>query len=292
MLDRRAFIGTAASGLLAATFSTFGQQPLAKVYRIGYLGSQRASDYTERLERLQADLRELGYVGNRNIVIEFRSAEGRYDRLSELAAELVALKVDVIVTEGPQSALAAQHVSTTTPIVVGNVGDAVKSGLVASFAKPGGNITGISFLAEELTAKRVELLKQAKPSIAKIGVLVRPTNPVFVQILAAARSEAERNGVQIEPVEVRDASELERAFSTVERRGIDAILVHTDSMFYARGESCRSGRQPSDCFGRLLGFCEGWRLDRVWLKPYKQLSADRSHGGQAPQRCEAGRYAH
>ncbi len=177
--DRRAFIGTAASGLLAAAFSAFGQQLLPKVYRIGYLGTQRASDYKERLERLQTNLRELGCVENRNIVIELRSAEGREDRLPELAAELVALKVDVIVTEGPLSALIAQHVTATTPIVVGNVGDAVKSGLVASFAKPGRNIRGMSFLADE----------------------------------------------------------LESAFSTVERRGIDAILVHTDALFYARGGS-------------------------------------------------------
>jgi putative ABC transport system substrate-binding protein len=237
MPDRRAFIGTVASGLIAAAFSAFGQQPLAKAYRIGYLGSMWASDYPERLERLRANLRELGYVGNRDVVIEVRAAEGRYDRLPELAAELVALKVDVIIAEGPISALAAQQVTTTTPIVVGNAGNAVKSGLVASLAKPGGNITGMSFLLQELTAKRLELLKQAKPSIAKVGVLVNPSNPVFVQILAAARGEAERDGVQIEPVAARNAGAFDGAFSTVERRGIDAILVHNDSLFYARGES-------------------------------------------------------
>jgi len=237
MPDRRAFIGTAAGGLLAAAFSAFGQQPLPKVYRIGYLGTQRASDYKAQLEVLRMSLRELGYVENRNIVIEFRSAEGRYDRIPELAAELIALKVDAIVVEGPLSAHAVQHVSTTMPIVVGNVGDAIKAGLAASYAKPGGNITGMSFLAEELTVKRLELLKQAKPSIAKVAVLVRPANPVFVQILATARGEAERNRVQIEPIEVRDASELESAFSTAERRGVDAMLVHNDTLFYHRAES-------------------------------------------------------
>jgi putative ABC transport system substrate-binding protein len=189
------------------------------------------------LERLQANLRELGYVGNRNIVIEVRPAEGRYDRLPELAAELVALKVDVIIAEGPISALAAQHVTTTTPIVVGNAGNAVKSGLVASLAKPGGNITGMSFLLEELTAKRLELLKQAKPSIAKVAVLTRPVNPAFVQVLRVLRSEAERNIVQIEPIEVRDASELESAFSTLATRGFDAIFLHSDAVFFAHAES-------------------------------------------------------
>jgi putative tryptophan/tyrosine transport system substrate-binding protein len=236
VIDRRTFIGTA-GGLLAAPFAALSQQPLPKVYRIGYLGTQRASDYEARLEALRMGLRELGYVEKRNIVIEFRAAEGNYDRLPELAAELVALKVDVIVVEGISTALAAKNATTTTPIVVGNVGNAVNSGLVASYAKPGGNITGMSFLAEELTAKRLELLKQAKPSIAKVGVLVRPANPVFVQIVATARGEAERNRVQIEPVEVRDASELESAFSTLERRGVDAILVHSDALFTHRAES-------------------------------------------------------
>ena len=236
-MDRRTFIGSVALGIAAAPFAAFGQQPLAKVYRIGYVGPQRASDYEARLEALRMGLRELGYVENRNIVIEFRAAEGNYDRLAELAAELVALKVDVIVVEGPTSALAAQHVTTTTPIVVANVGNAVNSGLVASYAKPGGNITGMSFLLEELTAKRLELLKQAKPSIAKVGVLVHPANPVFVQILAVARSEAERDGVQIERVEVRDANALEGAFSTLATRSVDAILVHSDGLFYAHAKS-------------------------------------------------------
>jgi len=236
-MDRRIFISAAAGGLLVVPFSAFGQQSLASVYRVGYLGSQRASDYETRLERLRMGLRDLGYVENRNLVIEFRSAEGKYDRLPELAAELVALKVGVIVVEGPTSALAVQQVTTTTPIVIANVGNAVSSGLIASYAKPGGNIKGMSFLLEELTAKRLDLLKQAKPSIAKVAVLVRPANPAFVQVLAAARSEAERNGVQLERVEIRDADALQGAFSTVERRGIDAILVHTDSLFSAHAES-------------------------------------------------------
>jgi putative ABC transport system substrate-binding protein len=235
MMDRRTFI--VALGIAAAPFAALGQQPLAKVYRIGFLGTQRASDYVTRLEALRIGLRELGYVENRNIVIEVRCAEGNYDRLPELAAELVALKVDVIVVEGISTARAAKNATTTTPIVVGNVGNAVNSGLVASYAKPGGNITGMSFLAEELTAKRLELLKQAKPSIAKVGVLVRPVNPALVQILGVMRSEAERNRMQIEPIEVHDASELESAFSTLATRGVEGILVHSDAVFFTHAET-------------------------------------------------------
>jgi putative tryptophan/tyrosine transport system substrate-binding protein len=236
-MDRRTFIGSVALGIAAAPFATFGQQPLAKVYRIGFIGTQRASDYVTRLEALRMGLRELGYVENRNIVIEFRAAEGKYDRVPGLAAELIGLKVDVLVVNGPLAALAAKHITTTTPIVVANLGDAVNSGLIASLAKPGGNITGMSFLLEELTAKRLELLKQAKPSIAKVGVLIHPVNPAFVQVLRVLRSEAERNRVQIEPIEVREADELESAFSTLATRGVDAIVIHSDSMFLAHAES-------------------------------------------------------
>jgi putative tryptophan/tyrosine transport system substrate-binding protein len=235
-MDRRTFIGTA-GGLLAAPFAAFGQQPLGKVYRIGFLGTQRASDYVTRLEALRMGLRELGYVENRNFVIEFRSAEGKYDRVPGLAVELIGLKVDVLVVDSSVTALAAKHITTTTPIVVASIGDAVNMGLIASYAKPGGNITGMSFLLEELTAKRLELLKQAKPSIAKVAVLTRPVNPAFVQVLRVLRSEAERNMVQIEPIEVRDASELESTFSTLATRGFDAIFLHSDAVFFTHAES-------------------------------------------------------
>ena len=116
-MDRRTFIGTAAGGVIAAPFAAFGQQPLAKVYRIGFLGTQRASDYVTRVEALRMGLRELGYVENRNFVIEFRSAEGKYDRVPGLAVELIGLKVDVLVADSSVTTLAAKHITTTTPIV-------------------------------------------------------------------------------------------------------------------------------------------------------------------------------
>jgi putative ABC transport system substrate-binding protein len=237
MMDRRTFIGSVASGIVAAPFAAFSQQPLAKVYRIGFLGAESASGYVTRLEALRAGLQELGYVENGNYVLRFRWAEGKYDRLPDLAAELVSLKVDVIVADGLKATLAAKHTTITTPIVVLNVGDAVNSGLIASYAKPGGNITGMSFLLEELTAKRLELLKQAKPSIAKVAVLINPVNAAFVQVLRVLRSEAERNRVQIEPIEVREADELESAFLTMEAKGVDAILVHSETMFSAHAKS-------------------------------------------------------
>jgi putative ABC transport system substrate-binding protein len=192
----------------------FAQLPLAKVRSIGFLGAESASVYVTRLEALRAGLLELGYVENGNYVLRFRWAEGKYDRLPDLAAELVSLRVDVIVADGLKATLAAKRASATTPIVAGNVGDAVQAGLIASYAKPGGNVTGMSFLAPELTSKRLQLLKQAKPRITKVAVLINPANPVFALILQVLRSEAERNMVQIEPIEVREADELESAFST------------------------------------------------------------------------------
>jgi len=223
--------------MVAAPFAAFGQQPLAQVHRNGFLGVQSASDYATRLEALRTGLRELGYLEARNIVIESRWAEGKYDRLPGLAAELVGRKVDVLVVDGLTAALAAKRTTATTPVVVANVGDPVNSGLIDSYAKPGGNVTGMSFLAPELTAKRLELVKQAKPSIAKVAVLIHPANPAFVQVLRVLRSEAERNRMRIEPIDVREADELESAFLTLATRGVDAIVVHSDTMFFAHAKS-------------------------------------------------------
>jgi ABC-type uncharacterized transport system substrate-binding protein len=153
------------------------QQQTEKVYRIGYLGNVSASAQAKRVEALRASLRDLGYVEGKNIVIEFRWAEGRYDRLSDLAAELVRVKVDVLVTAGTPGALAAKQATTTIPIVMVGIGDAVASGVVASLARPGGNITGSTDSVPELMAKLLELLKEIMPRTRRVAVLVNPDNP-------------------------------------------------------------------------------------------------------------------
>ena len=153
------------------------QQQTEKVYRIGYLGNVSASAQAKRVEALRAGLRDLGYVEGKNIVIEFRWAEGRYDRLPDLAAELVRLKVDVLVTAGTPGALAAKQATTTIPIVMVGIGDAVATGVVASLARPGGNITGSTDSVPELMAKLLELLKEIMPRTRRVAVLVNPDNP-------------------------------------------------------------------------------------------------------------------
>ena len=164
-------------GLTLAPLAGEAQQQTERVYRIGYLGNASASAQAKRVESLRAGLRDLGYMEGKNIVIEFRWAEGRYDRLPDLAAELVRLKVDVLVTAGTPGALAAKQATTTIPIVMVGIGDAVATGVVASLARPGGNITGSTDSVPELMAKLLELLKEIMPRTRRVAVLVNPDNP-------------------------------------------------------------------------------------------------------------------
>ena len=161
MSTRRAFVGTLAGGLLAAPLVA-GAQPPKKIYRLGYPQTNPRAQAAHLLKALEEGLREGGYLVGRDIVIEYRFADGKGDRLSDLAAELVRLKVDIIVVWGTPSALAAKQATTTIPIVMASVGDPLGSELVASLARPGGNLTGLSSNAVETEAKRLELLKPAK----------------------------------------------------------------------------------------------------------------------------------
>src|SRR5262245_36270034 len=167
MMDRRRFLLTSLAGAVAApSVADTQQQQLGDVHRIGLLGAHTQSAQSKSVEALRAGLRDLGYVEGKNIVIEYRWAEGKYDRLSTLAAELVALKVHVIVTTGgTPPALAAKHATTMIPIITTGVGDAVGAGLATSLARPGGNFTGLTDFVPELHAKRLELLKEAVPHI-------------------------------------------------------------------------------------------------------------------------------
>ena len=168
--------------LLAIGTFAEAQQP-AKAPRIGFLGGSSPSAISARIEAFRRGLRELGYVEGKNIVIEWRYAEGKFDRLPALAAELVRLKVDVIVTSGPLPTRAAKEATVTIPIVMTPVGDPVGSGFVASLARPDGNITGLSTLAPELSGKRLELLKETVPRLSRVAVLVTSTRPGNAQEL-------------------------------------------------------------------------------------------------------------
>jgi putative tryptophan/tyrosine transport system substrate-binding protein len=205
-------------------------QPAGKVYRIGLLGTDSPSAQAKSLEGLRAGLRDLGYVEGKNIVIEYRWAEGQTDRLASLAAELVALKADLIVTSGgTPPALAAKQATTIIPIVTSGVGDAVGIGLVASLARPGGNVTGLSDPVPELYVKRVELLKEAVPGVGRIAVLANPTTrtPAALKPLESAARSLK---ITIHRVDVQRPDEFERAFATMAERRLDAVMITQDRL--------------------------------------------------------------
>ena len=230
MITRRKLVFALGAGALAP-LTSIAQQPPAKIARIGFLGSTSASGFASHLEALRTGLRESGYVEGKNIAIEFRWAEGKLDRLPELAAELVRLKVDVIVTHGTPGALAAKHATSTIPIVVATVGDPVGRGLIASLARPGGNVTGLSNFSTELSAKRIELLKDALPRIRNVAVLVNSDNFGSVGTFQAMEITARSLKVRLHKFEVRGPKEFESAFSSMAKQRVDAVAMTNDALF-------------------------------------------------------------
>jgi len=208
--------------LFALCFPAEAQQP-ARIPRIGILLVSSASSLSARVEAFRRRLRELGYVEGKNIVIEYRYAEGKLERLPDLAAELVRLKVDVIVTVG-SAILAAKKASATIPIVFGNAADPVGEGLVSSLAQPGGNITGLSTMAPDLDGKRLELLKEAFPKVARVAFLWVPAergNLTLTEMEAAAKAL----GLKLLSLEVRSLDDFEGAFARAKRDGAQALIT-------------------------------------------------------------------
>jgi putative ABC transport system substrate-binding protein len=232
VIGRRAFIGALTRTFLAAPLAAEGQQA-GKVARIGYLsGSLAAGPHLP--EAFRQGLRDLGYVEGRNVVIEYRDAEGTFERLPALAAELVALKVDVIVAPNTVGTLAAKHATGTLPIVFATAGDPVASGVVTSLARPGGNVTGLSLLAPELVGKCLELLKQAVPGVSRVAVLREPGvvgERLDKDMLKRAEGAARALGVRFEVLEVRGPADFDRAFSDMTRAHAGALTVLGSTMF-------------------------------------------------------------
>ena len=181
--------------------------------RIGFLGGADPVGYAAQMEALRLGLRDHGYIEGRSVAIEERWAEGKYERLSTLAAELAGLKVNVIVTQGTPAALAAKRATTTIPIVMAIVGNPVETGIVASLARPGGDITGSSFFYAELSAKRLELMKTSSPGLAHAGALINPDNPAMPAVLRAMEETARGMNVTLQQVKVRHLGELDAAFA-------------------------------------------------------------------------------
>jgi putative ABC transport system substrate-binding protein len=208
--------------VLAAPLAAGAQQP-GKVTRVGFLfyGSPGASP---ELDAFRQGLRELGYIEGQNIAIEYRFASGRVDRLPELAAELVRLKVDVIVTPTTPVSQAAKQATGTIPIVFAGVADAVGAGLITNFARPGGNITGLASISAELGGKRLELLKQVVPKASRVAVLYNPADRSNVLMLKDMQESAPALGLTLQPLEVRGPGELEGAFVAMTRERVHALF--------------------------------------------------------------------
>jgi putative ABC transport system substrate-binding protein len=208
-MKRRHFIKVI-GGMAMACPLVLHAQPLARMARIGFLGSASAPGSARSVEALRTGLRDLGYVEGKNIVIEFRWAEGRYDRLSALVAELIRLKVDLIVTHGTPGTRAAKKATSTIPIVMAISGDALATGLVTSLARPEANVTGSTFFIPQLNAKRLELVKEVCPYVARVAALSNPNNPVSKPIIPAMQ-----------------------AFASMAKRGVDAVVITEDGEFAA-----------------------------------------------------------
>ena len=230
-MNRRITILTLCAMLFALSVSAADAQQTGKVPRIGFLDTSTASGMAGLLEAFRQELNKLGWIEGKNITIEYRFAEGKNDRLPELAADLVRLKVDLIVATGGSVPLAAKKATTTIPIVLIIAGDPVALGLVASLAQPGGNVTGLSALSTELNSKRLEILKDAIPKLARVGLLrTRAASLQLKEIMPAAQALK----LKLEEIETQpDAKGLESAFKTAKQKKVGAIMMQTTRSFFA-----------------------------------------------------------
>jgi len=231
--SRRSFIQASLGTVLALLLMEV--RPAGRPYRIGFLGAASASTpgALRRVEAFRAGLRALGYVEGADVVVEFRWADGDARRLSELARELVLLPVDVLLTQGSSGTRAARDATSTIPIVMMAVGDAVGAGLVASLARPGGNVTGSTFLGPQIYAKQLELLGQAVPRVARVAVLMNPHNPGNRTALGELEDAARSMKVTLTPIDVRGRGELESAFRAMAAQRVDSVVVSADAPLIA-----------------------------------------------------------
>jgi putative ABC transport system substrate-binding protein len=229
-MQRREFITLLGGAAAAASFRPPAArgQVSRKIHRIGVLWPNPPATF----EFLRQGLKERGYVGGQNIGFEFRWAEGKLDQLPELAQELTGIPVDLIVTLAPQATLAAKRATQTIPIVFVAIGDPLASGLVASLARPGANLTGTTRMISEMSAKHVGLLKQAVPSLARLTVLWNPTNNNHIPALQAVKAAAGSLSIAVRPIEVRTVAELDGVLTAVSRDNADGVLFIADPLFF------------------------------------------------------------
>jgi putative ABC transport system substrate-binding protein len=218
--------------LSALSFSAEAQQP-AKVPRVGMLVAGSVSSYKSRIDAFRRGLSELGYMEGKNILIDYRYAEGKVDRYPDLAADLVHLKVDVIVGGGGNAISAAKNATKTIPIVMAVAGDPIGTGLVESLGRPGGNITGLTLLSPELSGKRLEILKETVPKLSRVAVLLNPANPGTALYRKEAEVAARSLGVELHLLEARRPNELASALSGTKTVRAQALVSLPDAMFFS-----------------------------------------------------------
>jgi len=241
MINRRTFL--IGSLVVFAASSAAEAQQTGKVYRIGFLGIANASSWASQIAALRQGLRDLGYEEGKNLVIEYRWANEDFDRLPKLAAELVSVKVDLIVTHGTPGSRAAKQATTTIPIVMAAVGDPVRSGLVASLARPGGNLTGNSILEFDLTLKRLQLVREVIPKASRVGLLYVPGTQIGAVTVGGARAvddAAGSLGMRVHRFGIREPNDLASALATMAKEKTDALMMGTDALLVVHyGEIAR-----------------------------------------------------
>lgn len=258
-----------AASILAIVLAA-GAQPAGEVRRIGYLSSSSATAAQNPVEVFRKALRGLGWVEGQNIVIDYRFAEGRFERLPDLAGELVRLKVDVIVAGPTPVAVAAKNATSAIPIIMWAVGDPVGLGLVASLARPDGNITGVSFTVDMEVGKALELLMEVVPTVRRVAVLSNPNNPGHARAMTNVRTAARSRGLQLQLLEARGPDEFDGAMRAVAKERAGALLVVTDSVFLLHR-------------ARLVELAAKSRLPSVYqLREYVEAGGLMSYGPSGP----------
>jgi putative tryptophan/tyrosine transport system substrate-binding protein len=269
MVTRRVFLGSLTLGLLAAPLAAEAQRA-GRAWRIGFLGAGTHAAWKPGIEALQLGLQDHGYVDGRNITVEYRWAENRFDHLPELAAELVRLNPDVIITHGTPCTLALKRATSTIPIVMSIIGNPVENGVVSSLAKPGGNITGSSFFSDEVTAKRLEILKTGYPPLVRAGFLTNPQNVAGRNTARAMESMAQKLNVRVQHLGVRSPDELDAALT--------AARTQTDGIVMADDQVITSGLSP----GRIADFALKNRLPSIGPAHYPPLGGLLGYGVDWP----------
>ena len=252
-MKRREFIALLGSAAAALPLSAAAQPEFP---RIGFMGNSTAALEANLLDAFREGLRELGYEEGRNIVIEYRWANGAYDYFPVLVAELIAAKVDAIVTAGTPAALAVKNATTNVPLVMVAVGDPIGTGLVPSLARPGGNLTGLSSIAPDLEGKRLQLLREVTPALSHVAMFINSLNPFHISSMEQARAAAQAMGIKLQLHDIRKSEDLDDAFTAIRKERPDALLILADRVFLHNRE-------------RIVDFANEQRLPNV--SAYKEL---------------------